>query len=513
MFAELELAEAAKKVAGVRVRQHVNPLKASLQTQAPAPAWREVFADVARPLIVDIGCGGGRFDLMMAKRFPEKNVLGVDIRAPLVDRGNAWGAHAGLIDNLHFAECNATVSIGRWLRAYSDAAGIPRAVEMVTIQFPDPHFKKRHRKRRVVQPALVRAVAEGLRAGARVFLQSDVLGVAEDMRDKFERFGAHLFELDARLHDVSEMDAGAVSERARGSVEAARRAHEEDERARRARERAEARGVPGENVFAKDARGDVRPRRAAASTERDGGDEKASEEEEGRVGVRVGARGRPRGVAGREPARGPDGAGVPDGGLGGRCYRVMLVATKRPCERGTRVLRLLTKKPYCLLIWKKCAPSRSAGTFGIWVSKTSSIRPRCKRAVVVTVVRPARAHSWEARRGRRRDARRLSGGTPRRLCARARVFRPRHRARIDRRVVPRLFPRSEATEVSPRDDRDGRRPAPGGPPASAFASDLRRCRRVRRGGAPRDGRADDSPARRPRARGRMPDVRLPGPRR
>ena len=38
VFAELELAEAAKKVAGVRVRQHVNPLKASLQAQAPAPA-------------------------------------------------------------------------------------------------------------------------------------------------------------------------------------------------------------------------------------------------------------------------------------------------------------------------------------------------------------------------------------------------------------------------------------------------------------------------------------------
>ena len=117
VFAELSLAEASQKVQGVRVRQHVNPLKASLQTQAPAPEWREVFADVAKPLVVDIGCGGGRFDLMFAKRHPELNVLGVDIRAPLVDRGNAWGEVAGIVDNVHFAECNATVSIGVWLKS------------------------------------------------------------------------------------------------------------------------------------------------------------------------------------------------------------------------------------------------------------------------------------------------------------------------------------------------------------------------------------------------------------
>ena len=101
-------------MAGVRVRQHVNPLKASLQMQAPVPPWSQVFASTARPLTVDIGCGGGRFDLLMAKRFPGRNFLGVDIRAPLVERGNAWGAHAGIVDNLHFAECNATVSMGKF---------------------------------------------------------------------------------------------------------------------------------------------------------------------------------------------------------------------------------------------------------------------------------------------------------------------------------------------------------------------------------------------------------------
>lgn len=42
------------------------------------------------------------------------------------------------------------------------------------LQFPDPHFKRKHRKRRVVQEQLVRELAQLLRPGGRVFVQSDV---------------------------------------------------------------------------------------------------------------------------------------------------------------------------------------------------------------------------------------------------------------------------------------------------------------------------------------------------
>jgi len=65
VFAELKLNEASAKVGGIHIRQHVNPFKASLQKQAPTPDWKNAFAS-AKPLCVDIGCGGGRFDLLMA---------------------------------------------------------------------------------------------------------------------------------------------------------------------------------------------------------------------------------------------------------------------------------------------------------------------------------------------------------------------------------------------------------------------------------------------------------------
>lgn len=90
---------------------------------------------------------------------------------------------------------NATVSVDHMLASY------PGQLDLVTILHPDPHFKKRHRKRRVVQPQMVAAIARSLRPGGRLLLQSDVQAVAEDMRDDFERHAAAAFRL-SPLHSA-----------------------------------------------------------------------------------------------------------------------------------------------------------------------------------------------------------------------------------------------------------------------------------------------------------------------
>jgi tRNA G46 methylase TrmB len=48
------------------------------------------------------------------------------------------------------------------------------STDSVMIQFPDPHFKKKHRKRRIFQPDLVKAICDLLPPGGQLFLQSDV---------------------------------------------------------------------------------------------------------------------------------------------------------------------------------------------------------------------------------------------------------------------------------------------------------------------------------------------------
>jgi tRNA (guanine-N7-)-methyltransferase len=168
----------------VRVREHVNPLSRKYQVAATPPDWQTIYADISHPLHLDIGCGKGKFLLDMAEQQPDWNFLGLEIREPLVDQANEWRTEQGL-PNLHYLFCNANNSLRPLLTSLP--AGI---LQRVTIQFPDPWFKKRHQKRRVVQPALVADLAEFLMPGGLLFIQSDVEEVAVEMRDRFDEHPA-----------------------------------------------------------------------------------------------------------------------------------------------------------------------------------------------------------------------------------------------------------------------------------------------------------------------------------
>jgi tRNA (guanine-N7-)-methyltransferase len=128
---------------------------------------------------LDIGCGRGMFLLKMAQQQPGWNYLGLEIREPLAIEANARREALGLA-NLHYIFCNVNLSVRSLLASLP-----PASLRCVSIQFPDPWFKKRHQKRRVVQPELVETIATYLVPTGWVFLQSDVEAVAIEMCDRF----------------------------------------------------------------------------------------------------------------------------------------------------------------------------------------------------------------------------------------------------------------------------------------------------------------------------------------
>ncbi len=173
------------------VRQHVNPLSSIHQVPRPLPPPEGLFAHAAQPLQLDIGAARGRFLLEMAQREPGSNFLGVEIRRPLVEAAERDRQAAGL-ENLHYLFCNANVSLEAWLQALP--AGL---LQRVTIQFPDPWFKTKHHKRRVLQLNLLQAIARALANGRELFVQSDVLAVIEPMVGLIEASGCFV----RPLHD------------------------------------------------------------------------------------------------------------------------------------------------------------------------------------------------------------------------------------------------------------------------------------------------------------------------
>ncbi|MBN3926677.1 tRNA (guanosine(46)-N7)-methyltransferase TrmB [Nostoc sp. NMS4] len=166
-------------MAAVRVRQHVNPLGKKYQTPASPQDWEKIYAKPNQPLHLDIGCAKGLFLLNMSKIEPNWNFLGLEIREPLVIEANKLRSEFGLT-NLHYLFCNVNNSLRSLLSSLPSGS-----LQRVTIQFPDPWFKTRHAKRRVVQPELVAELANYLAVGGLVFLQSDMEFVAVEMRDRF----------------------------------------------------------------------------------------------------------------------------------------------------------------------------------------------------------------------------------------------------------------------------------------------------------------------------------------
>ncbi len=157
------------------MRQHVNPLSSFFQTANEIPQPESLFSTNGLPIHLDIGCARGKFLIGMASSNKRSNFLGLDIREPLVNSAEKERVELGL-DNLKFVFCNANISLNEW---FKNLKGHP--VNTVSLQFPDPWFKNRHNKRKVLNDCLISLLARNLKKGSQIFLQTDVLSVMEDM--------------------------------------------------------------------------------------------------------------------------------------------------------------------------------------------------------------------------------------------------------------------------------------------------------------------------------------------
>lgn len=159
-------AEAPRKRRGgkskPRVRHHVNPL--GFVHEVELPSREALFRRPALPLEVDLGSMHGEFILERAAREPERNFLGLEIRAPLVDEVNERIRRRGL-ENAACVLCNANTAFSRLFA--------PGSLAAVYVHFPDPWFKNRHRKRRLVTAELVRQIADALAPGGRFRFMTD----------------------------------------------------------------------------------------------------------------------------------------------------------------------------------------------------------------------------------------------------------------------------------------------------------------------------------------------------
>ena len=139
-----------------------------------APATLDLNAAFGRraPRVLEIGFGNGDNLIALAGAHPERDFLGVEVHRPGVGR-LLLEIDRRRLTNVR-AICHDAVEV-------LERQIAPGVLDEVLILFPDPWHKKRHHKRRLIQPAFVTLVASRLAPGGLVRLATDWQPYAEQM--------------------------------------------------------------------------------------------------------------------------------------------------------------------------------------------------------------------------------------------------------------------------------------------------------------------------------------------
>ena len=138
----------------------------------PDPAdWEAIFGRAA-PRVLEIGFGMGQATAQIAAARPELDFIGVEVHEPGVGALLREIGEQGL-SNLRIVQHDA-VEVLRQMVAPASLAG-------VHVFFPDPWHKKRHHKRRLIQPALVDLLASRLAPGGWLHCATDWQDYAQQM--------------------------------------------------------------------------------------------------------------------------------------------------------------------------------------------------------------------------------------------------------------------------------------------------------------------------------------------
>lgn len=142
------------------------------------------------PVVLEIGFGNGDTLVEQARQNPELDFLGVEVHVPGVGHCLMQAEKEG-ISNLRLIAHDAIDVLQTQIADSS--------LTRVNLYFPDPWPKKRHHKRRIIQPEFLRRIAHKLRQNGDFFIATDWAGYAEHI-DEIIALDACFEQIERRKH-------------------------------------------------------------------------------------------------------------------------------------------------------------------------------------------------------------------------------------------------------------------------------------------------------------------------
>jgi|SRR5579871_4690524 len=137
----------------------------NLPTLVPHNIDWAVYFNNENPVDVEIGCGRTHFLFDRAINFPHRNIVGMEWKYEFIERANNKIARDGFF-NVAALHGNA------WFLLPLLFA--PGSINEIFINFPDPWWKLRHKKRLVINEVFLDALAERTKPNGSILLQTDV---------------------------------------------------------------------------------------------------------------------------------------------------------------------------------------------------------------------------------------------------------------------------------------------------------------------------------------------------
>ena len=163
--------------------------------------WNEDYFHNNHPIILELGCGKGEYSIFLAKKYPDKNFIGIDIKGARLWRGSKTVEEENL-KNVAFVRTKIqliTLFFG------------PGEISEIWITFPDPQPRKSKESKRLNSPAFLKRYNEILRKEGIIHLKTDNEAMFDYMLEIIEREGHRLIQAERDVYGGGyEGDANAI---------------------------------------------------------------------------------------------------------------------------------------------------------------------------------------------------------------------------------------------------------------------------------------------------------------
>ena len=125
--------------------------------------WKKNFFKNNNPIVLELGCGKGEYSVALAKKFPNKNFIGIDIKGARIWKGASDVLNENL-DNVAFLRIRI-----EWIKECFECF----ECDEIWITFPDPQIKKRRETKRLTHPNFLDKYRAILKKHGIIHLKTD----------------------------------------------------------------------------------------------------------------------------------------------------------------------------------------------------------------------------------------------------------------------------------------------------------------------------------------------------